>query len=206
MWIWSILLHTKSWWYQKKYIIFKRNNGCWIFQNPWKDYSATMFSHWNHHSRKAHNVRVGKKVVWNLVPSKHCWCLTTHTETVLRTELQNSGWLTLLLLPPAEQGWLWHGQFNKMNHPSLTLPERYDLHICPWGAPWFCQWNDCPLSAHWYCFIHALHFFLKLYLQCVSRGMNMFAVIWVTAYLKRLNYLLLFVLIFHCQLKLVSKA
>lgn len=29
-------------------------------------------------------------------------------------------------------------------------------------APWFCQWNDCPLSAHWYCFIHALHFFLKL--------------------------------------------
>lgn len=163
MWIWSILLHIKSWWYQKKYIIFKKNNGCWIFQNPWKDdISATVFSYWNHHSRKACNVRVGKKVVWNLVPSKHRWCLTAHTETVLRTELQNSGWLTLLLLPPAEQAWLSHGQFNKMNHPSLTLPERYDLHICPWGAPWFCQWNDCPLTAHWYCFIHALHFFLKL--------------------------------------------
>lgn len=48
--------------------------------------------------------------------------------------------------------------------------------------------------------------FWNFYLQCFSRGMNMCAVIWVTAYLKRLNYLLLFVLIFHCQLKLVSKA
>lgn len=116
--------------------MFVRKNGCWIFQNPGKvtvpQLSLTEVITAERHillewGRKCYEIWCSA-LQTTLVPA--CpywnWYLTAHTETVLGTNLQNSFWLTLLILFTS---WERHGccMDNLIRWIIQILPFMYTL-------------------------------------------------------------------------------
>lgn len=188
----------------KKCNKFIRNNGCWILQNP------------------------GVVTVPKLSVSG---ALTAERHILFEWESQSyeiwcSPNMTGIGLPVLKQGWkpsfrtqsdsswsLFH-QLRKacccMNNfirwiIQILLTPKWPAHMPPGNILFFAS-GMTALYLHTDAVLFMLCIsFWNVHLQCVSRGMNMCAVMWVTTCLKRSNHLLLSVLIFHCQLKLVSR-
>lgn len=160
-----------------------------------------------YYSREAHFVREKKKVMWNLMLSSHHYTWLPTLKQCREPSFKALSDSLCYLLYQLRKTWLLHGQINKMNHSNLTWPHRCDLHICPLRGILFSQVElllfICTLILFCSCF--AFLSGTSNISEFVCSGMNMCAVLWVTTNLKRLNHLLLFVSIFHCQLKLVSR-
>lgn len=160
-----------------------------------------------YYSREAHFISEKKKVMWSLRPSSH-----HHTWLPTRKQRWEPSFQALpdsprCLLYQLRKTWLLHGQINEMNHPNPTWPHRCDLHTCPLRGILFSQAELLPFICTLILFCSCFAFLSGNSNICefVCCGMNTCAVLWVTTYLTRLNHLLLFVSIFHCQLKLVSR-